>query len=147
MTTIRKAPFAVRFVQRSDGLAGIVYGRRATEDGKDRLKRIASMNPLAVSAASSFLRHAAQESGHRKGAGTDAIATGQLRPLDAEWGPRVACYAMVTSGLRDPERLMRAASQLRAANPDEAAWWLGLLSRDTGNRALRALRILTEAVE
>jgi hypothetical protein len=54
---------------------------------------------------------------------------------------------MVTSGLRDPERLMRAASQLRAANPDEAAWWLGLLSRDTGNRALRALRILTEAVE
>jgi len=147
MTGIRRAPFAVRFVQRADGLAGIVYARRATPQGKDRLKRIGAMGPLAVTAAAGFLRHAAHESGAPKGSRADAVAPGSFRPLDAEWGPRVACYALIASGLRDPERLMRAASQLRGANPDEAAWWLGLLSRDTDSRALRALRILTEAVE
>ncbi len=29
----------------------------------------------------------------------------------------------------------------------EAAWWLGLVRADDSGRALRALRILTEAVE
>ncbi len=147
MTAIRRAPFAVRFVQRSDGLAAIVYARRATETGKDRLQRIAAMGPLAVSASTGFLRHAAKECGAKNGARSEPVAIGRCRPLDAEWGPRVACFAMVASGLRDPDRLMRAAAHLRAANPDEAAWWLGLLTRDTDNRALRALRILTEAVE
>jgi hypothetical protein len=147
MTAIRRAPFAVRFVQRSAGLAAIVYARRTTDGGKDRLQRIGAMGPLAVSAAAGFLRHAVQESGALKGSQADIVAPGPCRPLDAEWGPRVACYAIVTAGLRDAERLIRAAANLRAANADEAAWWLGLLSRSHDNRALRALRILTEAVE
>jgi len=34
-----------------------------------------------------------------------------------------------------------------AAAGTEAAWWLGLVRADDSGRALRALRILTEAVE
>ena len=147
MTAIRRAPFAVRFVQRSAGLAAIVYARRTTDDGKDRLQRIGSMGPLAVSAAAGFLRQAIQQSASPTGSRSELIAPGPYRPLDAEWGPRVACYAIVAAGLRDPERLMRAAANLRAANAVEAAWWLGLLYRSLDNRPVRALRILTEAVE
>ena len=45
------------------------------------------------------------------------------------------------------DRLNRALGHLRHANSDEAAWWLGLLSSENNVRPLRALRILTEAVE
>ena len=58
----------------------------------------------------------------------------------------MACYAFVAQGLRNGERLLRAAGHLRHADGNEAAWWLGLLTRAEGGRAVRALRILTEAV-
>ncbi len=146
MTPLRRAPFALRFVQHREGLAGIVYARRATADGKDRLQKVATLRALAVRAGTGLLRQAIVGSGARKPA-DDGMAPGPSRPLDAEWGPRVACYALVVAGLREPERLIRAAEHLRRADPDEAAWWLGLLTHDPQKRALRALRILTEAVE
>jgi hypothetical protein len=36
---------------------------------------------------------------------------------------------------------------LAAADGVEAAWWLGLILNSKGKRALRALRILVEAVQ
>jgi len=54
---------------------------------------------------------------------------------------------VVVAGLRDPVRLMNAARHLRTSSSDEAAWWLGLMDYGENRRALRALRILTEAVE
>ena len=74
------------------------------------------------------------------------LTTGPFHPLDADWGARVACYALVASGLRSAERLHCAASHLQHADETEAAWWLGLMARPNGKRAVRALRILTEAV-
>jgi len=80
--------------------------------------------------------------------GTDALlAPGPFKPLDAQWGVRIACYALVTAGLRDGERMLLAAEHIRHANPDQLAWWLGLLLQRDNVRALRALRILTEAVQ
>jgi hypothetical protein len=76
-----------------------------------------------------------------------ALSAGKFHALDAEWGARLALYALVSAGLRDAERLILAAGHLRSAHADEAAWWLGLLTRDDNHRALRALRILVEAVD
>jgi hypothetical protein len=48
------------------------------------------------------------------------------------------------------ERLHRAAANLQHADGTEAAWWYGLMAaRRTrnGKRAVRALRILVEAVK
>lgn len=76
-----------------------------------------------------------------------ALSPGPCYPLDADWGARVACFGLLVAGLRNAERLISAASRLRHADPNEAAWWLGLLTQENNLRALRALRILTEAVE
>jgi len=145
--TTREAPFAVRFFQRDDGLAARVYRRQADSRGRDRLMCIAKLSPPAVRAATGLLRQAMAESSGRRKSARDLIAAGPCRPLDAEWGPRVACYAVVVAGLRDPVRLMNAARHLRTSSSDEAAWWLGLMDYGENRRALRALRILTEAVE
>ena len=144
MLKLREAPFAVRVVQRNTGRAAIVYRRRSTEGGRDRLQRIAALSPLAYTAAGGLLRDAVRAA---QGGAKAELAPGPSYPLDADWGARLACYALLSQGLRHPERLLRAAGHLRAADGNEAAWWLGLLSREESNRALRALRILTEAVE
>ena len=44
-------------------------------------------------------------------------------------------------------RLGKAGNHFVSADAAEAAWWLGFLTRDDNLRALRALRILVEAVE
>ena len=72
---------------------------------------------------------------------------GPWLPLDDDWGSRVACYAAVSEGLRNAERLARAATHLKTSDPTETAWWLGLMSEHGSGRAVRALRILVEAVE
>jgi hypothetical protein len=150
---LRQSPFALRVVERRGGRAAIVYRRRADAAGRDRFQRVAAISPLAFTAALPLLRDAvarsqppAAEAG-RAAPSNHALAAGPFYPLDDAWGPRVACFALVAAGLRDGERLMRAAGHLRAADGDEAAWWLGMLARDDNRRALRALRILTEAVE
>jgi hypothetical protein len=75
------------------------------------------------------------------------LEPGPFYPLDADWGPRVVCYAIVTAGLRNPERMSRAAVNFQRADGAEAAWWFGLMSNSHRKRALRALRILVEAVK
>ncbi len=170
MTNIRQAPFALRIVQRKTGKAAIVYRRKADKKGVDRLQRVAAISPLAFTAATPLLREAAsrfdfdtpsatqsKDFDKSKTLGTElnpaenqknlTLTVGPFHPLDADYGARVSCFALIATGLRDGERLTRAANHLRHADPNEAAWWFGLLTRDDNARALRALRILTEAVQ
>jgi hypothetical protein len=140
--TVRQASFALRVVRRRAGDAGILYRRTLTSARAERLTRIRSISPLAFSAAMPLLRAAVRASGGTVGA---RIATGPYHALDPDWGARVACYALVASGLRDGTRLSRAAGHLKDADAAEAAWWFGAMTRRDGRRAIRALRILTEA--
>lgn len=108
----------------------------------ERLTRIRAISPLAFAAALPLLRAAVRSAGGSAGV---RLAAGPYHALDADWGARVGCYALVTSGLRDGGRMARAAAQLRDADAAEAAWWFGAMTRRDGRRAIRALRILTEA--
>jgi hypothetical protein len=140
---VRQASFALRVVRRRAGDAAIIYRRRVTEKGAERLDRIAPISPLAFSAGGSLLRGAV-----RALAGPSAkLTTGPFHPLDVDWGARVACYALVAAGLRNADRLHRAATNLQHADGTEAAWWFGLMTQTSGKRARRALRILVEAVK
>jgi hypothetical protein len=151
VTAIRQAPFALRVVERKEGRAAIVYRRRADANGRDRLQRVAAISPLAYTAATPMLRSGVTSlSPNGRGpqaSGKDRLSPGPYYPLDADWGAKIACFAILAAGLRDADRLIRAVGHVRHSNPDEAAWWLGLLTQDDNVRALRALRILTEAVE
>jgi hypothetical protein len=120
-----------------------LYRRRLDTNGRERLSKIAPLSPLAFVAGAALLRAAA-----RGTAGPSAKLTpGPFHPLDSDWGARVACYALVAAGLRNADRLHRAAGNLQHADGAEAAWWFGLMARPNGKRALRALRILVEAVK
>jgi hypothetical protein len=139
--TVREASFALRVVQRRAGDAGILYRRTLNQKRQERLTRITSISPLAYTAGLPLLRM-----GARATAGPVArLKPGPFHALDADWGVRIACYAKVASGLRRADRLARAADHLREADAAEAAWWFALMSRRDGLRAVRALRILTEA--
>ena len=141
--TIRQANFALRVVRRRAGDAGILYRRTLTENQEERLTRIAAISPLAFSAGTGLLRDAV-----RAMSGRPKLAYGPFHALDPDWGARVACYALVAQGLRNASRLHRAAENLRHADGTEAAWWFGLMvNRSSGRRAVRALRILVEAVK
>ena len=141
--TIRQANFALRVVRRRAGDAGILYRRTLTENQEERLTRIAAISPLAFSAGAGLLRDAV-----RATSGKPKLAYGPFHALDPDWGARVACFALVAQGLRNASRLHRAAENLRHADGTEAAWWFGLMvNRSSGKRAVRALRILVEAVK
>ena len=140
---IREAQFALRIVRRKEGLAGIAYRRGLKKEGQERLQKVATLSPLAFSAGTPLLRAAVKAS-----EGNDAkLTTGPFHPLDQDWGARVACYAILGQGLRDPDRLSRAADNVRRLDGAEAAWWLGLMDQGRKLRAVRAFRILTEATE
>jgi hypothetical protein len=156
-SAVHGAPFALRIVQRREGLAAIIYRRQATPvyagaKGQDRLRRVAALAPLAFSAARPLLEEAANSAPRSsRGPRPDrGLCPGPFLPLDTVWGARVACFALLAAGLRDGARLLRAAAHLRQADLAQVTWWLGLLMqpppRTRGSRALRALRILTEAV-
>jgi hypothetical protein len=141
--TIREANFALRVVRRRTGDAAILYRRSLTENQEERLTRIAAISSLAFSAGAGLLREAV-----RAMSGNFAkLATGPFHPLDPDWGARVACYALVAVGLRNATHLHRAAENLRRADATEAAWWFGIMNRPGGKRAVRAFRILVEAVK
>jgi len=140
---IREASFSLRVVRRRDGNAAIIHRRRVVGQGRERLIKIAPISPLGYSVGISLLRSAARGV---NGSGTK-LQTGPFIPLDADWGARVACYALVVKGLRNANRMRKAAANLRHADPAEAAWWLGLMTGSGQRRAIRALRILTEAVK
>ena len=139
--TIREASFALRVVKRREGLAAIIYRRSLNEKQLERLTRITSISPLSFTSGVPLLRAAAHASGVKK------LAAGPYIPLDPDWGARVACFALVASGLRNSDRIHRAAEELRNADGAEAAWWFGLMSSLNGKRAVRAMRILVEAVK
>jgi len=141
--TVREASFALRVVRRRAGDAGILYRRTLNPQRKERLARITAISPLAFTAGLALLRGAV-----RATAGSGAkLAPGPFHALDPDWGARVACYALVASGLRSAERLSRASAHLRDADATEAAWWFSLMTRRDGKRAIRALRLLTEATK
>jgi hypothetical protein len=140
---IRQASFALRVVRRRAGDAAILYRRRLTSNGQEKLDRIAPISPLAFASGTLLLRSSIKAS-----EGPSAkLSMGPYHPLDADWGARVACYALVAAGLRNAERLHKAAMNLQHADGTEAAWWLGIMARPAGKRAIRALRILVEAVK
>lgn len=140
---IRQASFALRIVHRRSGEAAILYRRSLDVRQKDRLTRIAPISPLAFSAGAGLLRSAVRET-----SGANArLVTGPFHPLDGDWGARVACYALMASGLRNADRLHRAAENMRNSDGAEAAWWFGIMTRPGGKRAIRALRIIAEAVK
>ncbi len=140
---IRQAPFALRVVRRRAGDAAILYRRRLTANGAERLDRVAAISPLAFASGVPLLRVAVRGNGESNA----ELSYGPFHPLDHDWGARVACYALVARGLRNASRMRRAAENLRHADGTEAAWWFGLLSNGGSTRALRALRILVEAVK
>ena len=141
----RAAPFALRVVQRRGGRAAILYRRQADPAGRDRLQRVAALSPLAYSAGQSLIQDGVKQSlGAQQAV---PLQSGPFLPLDATWGARLACFALLAAGLRDGVRLLRAAERIRQADAAQAAWWLGLLLQDESGRTLRAFRILTEAVQ
>ncbi len=161
MKPIRYAPFAIRVVNRRTGRAAIIYRRRPDNRGRDRLQKLVALSTLAFTAGTPLLRDAVSKSviqmpnsrrrRSRKQNGEEpqrmtTLSPGEFYPLDADWGARVACFGLLAAGLRNAENLMKSASHLRNSDPVEAAWWLGMLTQDNNLRALRALRILTEAV-
>jgi hypothetical protein len=140
---IRRAPYALRVVRRRGGDAAIVYRRRVNDRYEERFDRIAAISPLAFTAGTALLKSAVRYS---SGSGTK-LTTGRFHPLDPDWGARAACYALVGAGLRNAQRLHSAAENLRCADAIEAAWWFGVMANGSKRRAVRALRILVEAVK
>ncbi len=155
--SLREASFALRVVRRRSGEAAIVYRRMLDGERGERLMRVAAISPLAFTAGATLLREAVGAAGRSAPnvpppaqsvakVRPTALAPGPFYPLDPDWGARVACYALVAAGLRNAERLHRAAEHLRHAEGIEAAWWYGMMANGRGWRARRALRILIEAV-
>jgi hypothetical protein len=139
---IREAAFALQIVRRHAGDAAILYRRMLTARHEERFTRIVAISPLAYSAGIQLLRAAV-----RTTAGPAAkLTSGPFLPLDDDWGARVGCYALVAAGLRNADRLHKAATNLQHADGTEAAWWLGAMGNGSRRRAVRALRILVEAV-
>lgn len=141
---LKQTAFALRVTRRREGNAGIVYRRRLNESGQVRLEKIAEMTPEVLASGTFLIRKAVRATT------PDAqLEPGPYLPIDEDWGVRVGCYAKACDGLQVPYRLDRTAEHLLQADPNEAAWWLGLMSRSNGHgqRAVRAFRILTEATE
>ena len=138
----RDAPFAVRAVQRASGVAAIIYRRRVNDRMEERFDRVAALSPLAFTAAGGLVRAAVKAAG-----GPIRLPPGPYQPLDADWGARVAGFAIVARGLRDARRLSKSAEHFRTADPAEAAAWFGRMQDGRGMRWVRALRIITEAVK
>jgi hypothetical protein len=139
--TVRATSFALRVVKRKAATAAIIYRRSLKTNGAERLTRVAALGMLAYSAGAALLRSAV------RGMGLTKFVPGPFYPLDEDAGARVACYALVAKGLRNASALHSAADNLKRADGTEAAWWLGLMGGNRRTRAVRALRILVEAVK
>ncbi len=137
---LAEAPFALRVTRRREGLAAILY-RREGRAGRRRWARLGELRPVAYGAAQALLREAVRAVG-----GPARLAPGPWLPLDEDGGTRLGCFALLASGLADPLRLTTAAGHLRHADPGEVFYWFSQMQGPIGPRAIRALRILTEAV-
>jgi hypothetical protein len=139
----REAAFALRVVRRRAGDAAILYRRTLNRRQEERFTRVGPISPLAFTAGTPLLRTAVRRS---SGSLSAKLSPGPFLPLDEDWGARVACYTLVAMGLRNPDRLHNAAMNLQQADATEAAWWFGVMGGNQRVRAVRALRILVEAV-
>lgn len=139
----READFALRVVRRRRGDAAILYRRSLNKRHEERFTRVGPISPLAFTAGAPLLRAAVRKS---SGSPTAKLNPGPYLALDEDWGVRVACYTLVAMGLRNPDRLHKAAVNLQQADATEAAWWFGIIGGNQRVRAVRALRILVEAV-
>jgi hypothetical protein len=138
----REAAFALRIVRRKAGHAAILYRRTLNKRHEERFTKVGPISPLAFTAGAPLLRTAVR----RTSGQSTKLTPGPYLPLDDDWGARVACYTLVAMGLRSADRLHQAAGSLQHADATEAAWWFGLMSGGQRTRAVRALRILVEAV-
>jgi hypothetical protein len=146
---LRNAPFAVRITRRDGNLAATIYRRTLNSRRLNRLARLTAIGPAAFTAATPLLRaalNAADRAALNAADRTARFDPGPYLPIDANWGVRLACFGLVGTGLRDTSRLVQTARRLRDADATEASWWLGQMTSPTGPRAVRALRILLEAV-
>jgi hypothetical protein len=107
--TIREASFALRIVKRKTGTAAIIYRRSLKANGEERLTRVAAIGPLAFSAGASLLRASVRKANVLK------FTPGPFYPLDQDYGARVACYALVTRGLRNATAMHKAADSMKRA--------------------------------
>ena len=115
---IRQASFALRVVRRRAGDAAILYRRSLDEQLNERLTRVTSISPLAFASGAVLIRQAVHEGSKEAGGNLSprtrsTLQPGPFYPLDLDWGARVACFAMVASGLRNADRLHRCASHLQ----------------------------------
>ncbi len=80
---------------------------------------------------------------------TDAEVAGLIATYldEYEVAPELRPGGARADSLRDGARMSRAGAQLKDADAAEAAWWFGAMTRRDGRRAIRALRILTEATK
>ena len=91
---IREASFALRVVRRRGGLAGVLYRRRLTGKGEERLDRVAAVSPLAFVSAMPLLRKAVRSvAGREEGPPRPAFvpagsAPGYCRKFSARWPNR-----------------------------------------------------------
>jgi hypothetical protein len=140
---IREASFALRVVRRRSGDAAILYRRTLTARHEERFTKVAAISPLGFASGIQLLRAAVRATG----GASIKLTSGPYLPLDEDWGARVGCYALAASGLRKVERLHKAAANVQHADGAEAAWWLGVMGNGSHRRAIRAFRILVEAVK
>jgi hypothetical protein len=138
----REAAFALRIVRRRAGDAAILYRRTLNKRHEERLTKVGPISPLAFTAGAPLLRTAVR----RTSGQSMKLTPGPYLPLDDDWGARVACYTLVAMGLRNADRLHKAAASLQQADATEAAWWFGIMNNGQRTRAVRALRILVGAV-
>jgi hypothetical protein len=140
---IRVANYALRIVQRKEGQAAVVYRRILDAQKRNRLVRVAAISVSGFTAGRTLLMNAvkAVDNSVRR------LKSGPFYPIDDLWGPKIACYSLISSGLTDIDKLHRASENLRHSDDAEASWWLGIITRGDKSRGIRALRILVEAVE
>ena len=154
--TLKEAPYAVRATRRNGAEVVHVYRREPDAKRRDRLQRLVTLGPLARQAGEALLRRAVDADpkppvARRRGKGTGRpavwpLAVGPFRAVTAEWGARIALFALVARGLRDAARLPLAAGHVAEMTGTDAAWWVGLATGARADRGLRALRILVDAV-
>jgi hypothetical protein len=156
--TLKEAPYALRVTRRDGAEVVHVYRREPDANHRDRLQRLVTLGPLARQAGEALLRRAVDgapdptlPAGRRRarraaGPAPWPMPVGPFRAVSAEWGARVALYALVTRGIRDATRLPLAARHVVEMSGTDATWWVGLTTGARAERGIRALRILTDAV-
>lgn len=154
MSSEAPSPFRIRINIGTGGLIATLY-RRETDpkDGEVKPMRVCTINALAYTAGKPLVRDAITAGKAlwvvrgKRGAIAESPRAGQTYSICSDWGPRIGCYGLLATGLGDGDRLYYASSYFSRMDSAEAAWWFGALLSDRSDRTVRALRILSGAVE